>query len=236
MTKEEIKNRFDNETAILYGQRDPAWLPEFAYAFGLIPKLIQPFVSSRSNILDIGAGTGNLSRTVFEQFAKTDDIRLTLLDFSQNMLDQAPNILAPFTGMFDIVNADFMTYNFEKERYCAVVSSFAIHHCRGDEEYLSLYKRIFETLSKPGIFVCCDVVAGNTAFVSKLNEQGWIDFLKSKNFSETEITKIVSNYKIEDSPASLPKHIELLAKAGFDSTDIVWKKANFGIYIGIKSA
>jgi tRNA (cmo5U34)-methyltransferase len=233
MSKAEIKNRFDNETAALYSRRDPAWLPDFGYAFDLMSQLIRPFVKSGSRILDIGAGTGNLSRTILE---KIGGIHATLLDFSGNMLDEAPNVLASFKGMFDIINADFMTYDIGAGHYNAAVSSFAIHHLREDREYLALYKKIFESLSEPGIFACCDVVAGSTTEISELNEEEWTRYLRSRDFKEADITKILSNYKIEDSPISLSKHTELLGKAGFDTTDVIWKKANFGIYVGIKTS
>jgi tRNA (cmo5U34)-methyltransferase len=232
MTREEIKARFDAETASLYSQKDPAWLPEFAYAFGLISDLVRPFLSGTNRVLDIGAGTGNLSRTILEA---SELAHMHLLDFSQNMLDEAPKVLGKYAGRFTVTNADFMNQPFGSCDYCCVVSSFAIHHCRGDEEYGSLYEKIYGSLVSPGIFVCCDVVSGDNPFLAEFNEKGWSSFLTDQGFTIQEIGKILSNYHTEDTPVSMSTHMRLLSKAGFAHTDVIWKKANFALYVGIKN-
>ena len=66
MSREDIQGRFDKEVAVLYSQRDPIWLPEFRQMFALVPELFKPHLKADSIILDVGAGTGNLSRTVLE--------------------------------------------------------------------------------------------------------------------------------------------------------------------------
>ena len=78
MTRSEIQGRFDNEVASLYSQRDPAWFPDFRYMFSLIPKLLKPYIQKGSVVLDVGAGTGKLSRTVLEAFP---EVRTVLVDF-----------------------------------------------------------------------------------------------------------------------------------------------------------
>jgi tRNA (cmo5U34)-methyltransferase len=230
MSKEEIRTRFDNETAAVYSQRDPAWLPEFAFAFDLVPRLVRPFARSGGRILDIGAGTGNLSRAVLRSI---EGIHVTLMDFSGNMLAEVPRVLSEFPGKFAVINADFMTAGLGYREYTAVISSFAIHHCRGEGEYRNLYERISACLLRPGVFVSCDVVAGDTPWLSGENEEGWVTFLRAQGFRDLEVGKILSNYHVEDSPISLRRHMNLLHEAGFSAADVVWKKYNFGIYVGV---
>lgn len=111
MTREEVKARFDRETAENYSQRNPAWLPEFDYAFSLVPRLCSPFLSEGSKVLDLGAGTGNLSRTLLEA---RQDIFITLLDFSENMLKEVPKVLADFTDCYETVHGDLFSTNIKK--------------------------------------------------------------------------------------------------------------------------
>lgn len=230
MSREEVKMRFNNEIAALYSQRDPAWLPEYSYAFGLAPQLVEPFIRQCPSILDLGAGTGNLSRAILE---KIKSVHMTLMDYSQNMLDEVPKVLAEYQGRYNIINADFMEHELGRGKYAAVISSFAIHHCRGDSEYLNLYRKIFECLVRPGIFVCCDIVAGDNQSLSERNEREWVSYLRDQDFTEQEINRLLSNSRIEDSPLSLRKHIELLIQAGFNAADVIWKKANLAVYVGI---
>lgn len=231
MSRGEIKNRFDAEVASLYSQRKHAWLPEFEYAFNLIPSLLKRVGLKRGKILDIGAGTGNLSRTVLESIP---DVTVTLLDFSHNMLSEAPTVLSGFDGRYDLQTGDFLEAPFPSAVFSAVISSFSIHHCRGESEYLQLYEKIFNTLAPSGIFACCDVVAGSNEHLSEMNEAEWRYFLTGQGFLSTDVEKILSNYHREDSPLSIPAHIDLLRKAGFTAADVIWKRANFAVYAAIK--
>lgn len=83
LTREEIKRRFDSEDASLYSQRNPVWLPDFKHMFSVVPRLVGPFLQEDGLFLDIGAGTGNLTRSVLEKVPFAEAV---LIDFSANML------------------------------------------------------------------------------------------------------------------------------------------------------
>ena len=231
MSRAEIKGRFDKEVAALYSQRDPIWLPDFKYMFALIPQLIKPYIQSDSAVLDIGAGTGNLSRSVLEAFS---EVKAVLMDFSSNMLSAAPKVLSQFKGRFETMVADFLEADLGTGIYSAVVSSFAIHHCRSNAEYAELYGRIQKAIGSTGIFVCCDVVAGSTPNMTLQNECEWTSFLNEQGLSKNEVDRILSNYHVEDSPIDLWTHLQLLNRAGFGSVEVVWKRSNFAVYAGVK--
>ncbi|MBA4385453.1 MAG: hypothetical protein C0410_12015 [Anaerolinea sp.] len=230
MSREEIQGRFDKEVAALYSQRDPVWLPEFRQMFALVPELLKPHLKANSLILDVGAGTGNLSRTVLEAIP---DVSCVLMDFSANMLSAAPLVLAPFAGRFETLVADFIDADYGTAKYNAIISSFAIHHCRGSAEYAPLYQKFARALKPGGIFVCCDVVAGADDTLSQLNENGWRTFLKDQGLEVAEVERILSNYHVEDSPLDLPSHLQLLKDVGFTTVDVVWKRSNFAVYVAI---
>ncbi|MBN2354409.1 MAG: class I SAM-dependent methyltransferase [Spirochaetales bacterium] len=230
MTSEEIKRRFDNETAACYSRRRPAWFMEADEIFAAVPELLAPYLPSGSEFLDLGAGTGNFSRSVMERLP---GLRAVLLDFSPNMLSGADEALKGFAGRFRKVEGDFASADLGVGLYSAVISSFAIHHLRSEADYLSLYRRIRAALKPPGAFVCCDVVAGGDDFLTRRNEDEWAAYLKRQGFSDDDVSRLLSNHHREDSPLALGAHLRLLGEAGFSTVDVVWKKANFAVYIGV---
>mgnify|MGYP000886992318 CR=1 FL=1 len=232
LSREEIRDRFGRETASAYSQRDLIWMPEFRQMIGMIPELLRSRLPAHAIILDLGAGTGNLSRTVLEALP---EVKIALMDFSENMLSEVPNVLTDFPGRYEILRDDFIEADFGVERYAAVISSFAIHHCRGEAEYSRLYGRLFKALQPGGIFVCCDVVAGADEVLTQLNEDGWRSLLRNENLSEKDIERILANYHIEDSPLDLGSHLRLLKEAGFSIVDVVWKRINFAVYTAIRA-
>jgi tRNA (cmo5U34)-methyltransferase len=230
MTSEEIKKRFDNETAACYSRRRPAWFMEADEIFGTVPEILAPFLPPGSVFLDLGAGTGNLSRSVMERLP---GLEVELLDFSPNMLAGADEVLKDFPGRYRTVVGDFEQADLGRKRYAAVVSSFAIHHLRTEAAYLDLYRRIRAALRVPGAFVCCDVVAGGTDFLTARNEAEWAAYLKRQGFPDDDVSRLLSNHHREDSPLALGAHLRLLGEAGFETADVVWKKANFAVYVGV---
>jgi tRNA (cmo5U34)-methyltransferase len=232
MTPEEIKSRFDVETAAAYSQQNPPWLPNYAGAMDLVLQALKLYLPSTARIIDLGAGTGNLSRRVLQAFP---DCHLTLVDFSQNMLDGTAGVLAGFEGRYELLLHDMWNIDFQAGAYDAVVASFALHHGRGETVYKKMYQNIFRWLKTPGVFACCDVVNGDAPSLSDINEAGWRQFLVHEEFSAPDIERLFANYHREDSPLSLKQHLNLLSQVGFASADVLWKKSNFSVYVGIKS-
>ncbi len=109
--------------------------------------------------LDLGAGTGNLSRRVL---AALPNSHATLLDFSPNMLAGTSIVLADYPGRYETICGDFLEVEFPAQGFDAVISSFALHHSRGEAEYARMYQRIYGWLKPGGVFACCDVVNGDT--------------------------------------------------------------------------
>ncbi len=231
MTREEVKQRFNQEVASLYSQRTPVWFPDFDFIFQLVTQVLEPFLQGNDAILDLGAGTGNLSRSILEVY---DDILITLVDFSDNMLNEVPNVLSRFQWKYKTIKGDIFSIDFAENKYRSVVSSFALHHGRSEEEYGRVYHKIHKWLQAPGIFICCDVIDGDNQYLSRFNENAWGTYLKTQGFSDDAVNSILANYQIEDSPLSMRQHLRLLSEAGFQCCDFLWKKYNFGVYLGIK--
>ncbi len=229
MNKDEIKIRFDNETASAYSQEDPIYLPDYASTFELLIDCINK-TNEPMQVLDLGAGTRNLTMRLLR---RNKNCHIRLVDFSKNMLDVVSVVLKEYPNNFTNECNDFTQIDYEEGSYDAVISSFAIHHTRSIEEYTDLYKKIHKWLKPGGIFACVDVVNGFNMQWTIVNGDGWKKYLKDY-FNEEKINQIFANYHAEDSQISLPEHMNCLHKAGFTDADILWKRYNFSLYCARK--
>jgi tRNA (cmo5U34)-methyltransferase len=98
-----------------------------------------------SNIVDLGAGTGLLTKVIYEMYP---NVHYTLIDVSRDMLQIAKE---RFNGLD---NFTFLEYNYVDDipvTHCDLIcSALSIHHLENKDK---LYKTIYSKLNKNGYFI-----------------------------------------------------------------------------------
>ena len=188
-----------------------------------------PFeTGDRVNILDLGCGTGNMTKKIKDCFVNSV---ITCVDFSDNMLEAAEKKLSGKDGV-RYVKSDISELVLEAG-YNAVVSSLAIHHLE-DSQKIQLFRTVFDCLCEGGIFVNADIVLGSADTIQKTYVMKWKEYML-RNVPSDEIENTwIPKYEREDKPAVLIDQTRWLEEAGFRNVDIVWKYYNFGVYCGFK--
>ncbi len=200
------------------------------------PQMVEALVSALPfdhddafNVLDLGCGTGTVSRAVLDAFPCA---RLTCLDIAENMLGIARRRLSSAQDA-RFVHADFYHYGFDRQ-YHAVVSSLALHHLVTPQDKLDFYEKIYDALKPGGILVNADVVLASTDTLQRQYMEHWKSFmLRALPQDEVENVWIPKHYE-EDRPVSLLDHLAMLKEAGFTAMDVVWKYYNFCVYMAVK--
>ncbi len=178
-------------------------------------------------VLDLGCGTGTISRAIKDMYPKA---HITCLDISDNMLQMARLKLSD-DSKTTYINKDFYNFDFDK-KYDAVVSSLALHHLVSDEDKFEFYKKIFKGIKSGGIFVNADVVLASDDSLQNRYMEKWKEFMY-KNIPAAEVdNKWIPAHYEEDRPISLMNHFDMLRQAGFTTIDVVWKYYNFAVYMG----
>jgi len=229
---EDIRARFEAEPASVYGANMANWIPDFAYTHQLLLESSAIHLRARAIGVELGAGSGRVSKLLLETFA---DLHLTLVDLSPNMLKEAEKQLAPYARRCEFRVADMFDagLDFPNESLDYVISVFAICHAQGIEIYEQLYRRIHAWLKPGGYFVCYDHVLGDTVPLTALNALGWHRLLAAHQTAEQAKDGIVSTYQ-EDSPLPLRQHLSLLSALGFSAVDVLYKRDIFGMYAAVK--
>ena len=208
---------------------------DFKYTHELMLRTMAAHVPHAPSVLDLGAGTGRLSKLVLGRFPQS---RLTLVDVSEKLLAEAARQLTETGAGFRTVVGDLFTddaLHFEDDSFDCVVSSYALCHARMESEYEGLYVRICSWIKPSGCFLCLDHVHGSKAELTMLGFEDWAELLR-RNFPEDSVDPILKNSLIEDSPLDIPHHLSLLANVGFDRVDVLWKKGLFALYGGFGKA
>ena len=138
----------------------------------------------------------------------------------------------------DYENIEYIVGDFTQmelnTKYDVVLSSLALHHIPNDEEKEAMYKDIYETLEKDGVFYNADVIKANSNYNEELNNKVAIQEMKENGVTDEEIAEHKGKRDANDIPTTLIKHIKMLENVGFKEIDVIWKHYSNAVYGGSK--
>lgn len=223
----DLKKHFNNEAEAF----DKQVLKNIPCYNQMLEALINAIPDKKESpkILDLGCGTGNITKKVLERFPKA---QVTCLDLSENMILIAKDKLAEYDNVEYIVG-DFTEVEIT-EKYDAIISSLALHHIPNDEEKQAMYKDIYQVLEKGGVFYNADVIKANSTYNNELNDKIAIQDMKDNGVTEEEIAEHKEKRDANDIPTTMYNHIKMLDNVGFQEIDIIWKYYSNAVYGGSK--
>lgn len=140
-----------------------------------------PFASDAAlEIVDIGAGYGVVAEEALKAFPNA---RITMLDYSEPMLEHARQRLAAYADRLDWVVADLSTPSWTdglKDRFDLAVSGLALHNLMGERDFQDMYKETFSVLKPGGAFLDYDLVS----FTGGLEQH--LEWLRLAGFGSAE--------------------------------------------------
>lgn len=225
---EDVEKHFDDEAS----EFDRLALKLIPFYPEMVEALVLaiPFERSKEiSVIDLGCGTGTISKKIKERFPAAD---IVCLDFSVNMLAQAKKKLKDYSGI-EYIKGDISEFDFPSE-YDVVVSSLAIHHLVSNDDKNALFGKIFKCLNQNGVFYNADIILASNDYNQRLFLDKWKEYM-SRSVTLNDIENIwVPKYKKEDHPAVLMEQLNWLVDSGFTEADIIWKYYNFAVYGGKK--
>ena len=223
--KKLVKEKFNSE-ASKYDKYRRLIIPHFDLFYGTLIELSNS-AENHSKILDLGAGTGLLSKFLRERYPQG---KFYLIDLSEDMLNIAKT---RFEGQnnFEYILGDYVNYDFE-ESFDLIVSSLSIHHLTHQEKF-QLYQKIYALLNEGGIFLNADLVIGNSPFNEKNYQTNWLDKIEENKMEESYKKAAIKRMDL-DQPATLEENIGWLKNSCFKDVDVYYKYYNFVVIFGRK--
>jgi len=225
MNSNNIRTQFDL-IAKQYDEGRKCFIPCFEDYYVRSVSLMKNLNPSAKKIVDLGAGTGLLTK---EMYMLYPEAKFTLIDLSDDMLDVARK---RFEGL---TNFEYITADYSKSIPCdadVICSALSIHHLEDDEKQ-NLYNEIYQKLPEGGIFINLDQFCADSPIINNAWDEWWLKYINNSGISAEAKAKWMERKKL-DREVSIPKTISMLQKAGFNHAECVFQFMKFGTIIAIK--
>lgn len=179
------------------------------------------------SILDLGAGTGLLTKMYYDIFPSAD---YTLVDISEDMLTVAKK---RFNGLpnFKFITSDYSSA-MPDGRFDFITSALSIHHL-SEQDKAALYKNIFSILPDHGVFINFDQFCPASPVMNDLYNKWWYAEVIKTGLSNEEFEKWMERRKI-DKENTVDETKQMLIDAGFAIVECIYSYMKFGVIIAIK--
>ena len=231
-TVNQIKERFDNDverfSSLDIGQTSTV---DAVLAMNLITQAAALVTPNASHVLDVGCGAGNYTLKLLQRLPNLD---VTLVDLSKPMLDRASERIRNVSnGKINAIQGDIRLVDLGEDQFDIVLAAAVLHHLRGEEEWESVFKKIFRSLRSGGSFWIFDLVEDTLPPVQKMMWERYGEYLVE--FKDEKYRDLIHGYIIqEDTPQSLLFQVDLMRKMGFMDPAILHKNICYAAFGAVK--
>lgn len=120
--------------------------PQYGWGLKVLKKLQAVNLRGDEHILDAGCGSGRVTAELLKAFPKA---RVTAIDASQNMVEEARHTLAPFGQRVVVAQVDLVELSTE-EKFDVVFSTAVFHWIKDHDR---LYANLFHALQPDGLLL-----------------------------------------------------------------------------------
>ncbi len=218
---DQIRERFDNDVErfsnLETGQSATIDAP---LCLELVAEAAAAATPEARALLDIGCGAGNYTLKLLEQFKQAD---ATLIDLSRPMLDRAvKRVSAATAGRVEAIQADIRGAELDEQRFDVAVAAAVLHHLRSDEQWSTVFAKVFASLKPGGSFWVADLVAHQHPGVQSAMWHRYGCYLA--DLRDAAYRDAVFSYvEKEDSPVPVMTIVDHLRAAGFVGIEILHK-------------
>ena len=175
-------------------------------------KMAGQLPADAKKLLDLGCGTGLELDEIFKCFPQ---LEVTGIDLTLEMLLKLREKHSD--KHMDLIHASYFDCDLGVHRYDAVVSFQTMHHFTHSKK-IALYKKIYNSLQDGGRYIECDYMVE-----TQREEDHW--FAENKRIRE-ELGIPMDEFYHYDTPCSFNNQVKMLLKAGFEKTEMVYRRGN----------
>lgn len=226
-----------NAVAKEYDENRRKFIPCFdAFYYGAT-EFIASSISYPRHILDLGAGTGLLTKCWMKYFP---DAAYTLIDVASGMLDIARK---RFSGCGNISYhvADYAT-SFSTRSMLAsytpafdvIISALSIHHLN-DEDKAHLFEHIWKVLPSGGVFANYDQFCADSVIVDAWINKYWENKILHSGLEQKDIARWRER-QVLDRECTISAQLSMLRREGtlFNTAECIYRDGKFAVIVAVK--
>ncbi len=231
-TVEEIRRRFDGDVERFSNlQTGQVATIDAEISLELLTEAAKRIKPNATQLLDLGCGAGNYS---LKMLGKIPDLHCTLIDLSKPMLDRAnERILQTSKVKPTLIQGDIQEINLPAEQFDIILAGAVLHHLRDDQDWESVFTKLFRSLKQGGCLMISDLVSQDTALLNAYIWEKYGEYLEGKGGAEYR-KKVLDYVEKEDSPRSINYQLDVMKKVGFTRVEVLHKNLCFAAFCGVK--
>lgn len=226
MNIEKISERFD-QAASKYDEQRRFFIPCFDDYYHTSISFLADCGNNFQSILDLGAGTGLLTKYLMEQFPNAS---FSLVDVSEQMLSEAKSRFKDRSNV-EFISSDY-SRTLPEKHFDLVASALSIHHLDEDSKF-RLYKMIFEKLDKGGYLINLDQFNSGSGFINESYNKWWYDYIRNSPIVEKDRQSWLKRREL-DKENTIDETKAMLYKIGFSQVECIYSFMKFGVILAIK--
>lgn len=176
--------------------------------------------------LDLGAGTGVLSRLLLDTFPNAT---VKAFDLSPVMLDTCKKKLWAYPTRATYTQGDFRKDDFGSG-YDVIFTGLVLQHADSAGKR-SFFKTALSRMNPGAILLSRDIVRGTTARLTEDYEKLWRLYMRAQG---EDGALWYSKFQAKDPPATVEDQMKWLEEVGFIDVGCHWRYLNFAISGGRK--
>jgi tRNA (cmo5U34)-methyltransferase len=232
-TPEEIRRRFDGEVERFSNlETGQSAIIDAPLSLELIARVARGVRPQAARLLDLGCGAGNYSLKLLQHLPL---LSITLVDLSRNMLNRAVERIHAAAPAVDVtaIQSDIRDIALPDTSFDVATAAATLHHLRDDEEWRQVFGAVYRALLPGGSFWISDLVSHQSPEVQDVMWQRYGEYLASLQGPEYR-ERVFAYIDAEDTPRPLYWQLDLLARTGFRTVEVLHKNSCFAAFGGIK--
>jgi tRNA (cmo5U34)-methyltransferase len=219
---------FDEQVASVFDDMLMRSVPFYDVVIKLSVDLLKENIKKKDKVLDLGCSTASFLLAL-EQ--KCKEVEYIGIDNASAMLDQARKKLLAYDSKITLINKDILEYPFPKVK---VISAFYTLQFIRPLEREKLINKIYNALNDDGIFLFSEKLITKNKVLNKQLIDIYYDYKKEQGYTKFEIMQKREALENVLIPYTQDENEAMLKEAGFKYSELLFRWANFALFIAYK--